>query len=145
MTTIPYTFANQGGSSGVSIPASELDANFTALLNAVNAPGAVTACSTSQSITADQTNQTFSNAGAAGAVTLTLPTPVAGYKYTFICAAAQTLTLDISGSVVIGLGEIATTAGGAVSANTIYSSITLIALSPTLWVATSMTGSWVSA
>jgi hypothetical protein len=75
-------------------------------------------------------------------VTLALPTPVAALEYTFIVEASQDLIIDAGGSVVIGLGEIATSAGGSVSSNSPNSAITLKAISATLWVAISLIGTW---
>lgn len=104
--------------------------------------GQVTAYTSNQTITAAQSYQTFSNMGATGQITLEMPTPAAGLEYTFIAAAAQNMILDVGGSVVIGLGEIATSPGGQIACNSPYSSVTLKALSSTLWVATSLIGTW---
>jgi hypothetical protein len=71
-----------------------------------------------------------------------VPTPVAGLEFTFIVVAAQTLTLDVGGSVVVALGKIATSAGGNVSSSSPYSALTLKAVSSTLWVATFLVGTW---
>jgi hypothetical protein len=103
-----------------------------------------TAYTTNHSMTAAQTTGTFSNAGAAGPVVLTLPTPaIVQLTYTFIVAAAQTLEIDVDGSDIITLGEIASSAGGFVSSDSPYSVITVKAISTTLWVATFLLGSWI--
>lgn len=108
----------------------------------VNGFGNVTAFTSDHTLTSAQSYQTFSNVGATGTVRLTLPTPVTGLEYTFVAAEAQSLVLDVGGSVVIALGEITTTPGGELSSNSPYSVLTLKALSPTLWVATSLLGTW---
>lgn len=108
----------------------------------VNAFGVVTNYTGNQTLTAAQSYGVFANEGAAGDVTLTMPTPVVGLEYTFVVAAAQNLILDVGGSVVIALGEITTTPGGQLSSNSPYSVLTLKALSTTLWVATSLLGTW---
>ena len=111
----------------------------------VNGFGLVTAKTGSDTLTSDQSYQVFTNAGAAGPVILTLPTPAAGLEFTFAVVAAQSLVVDVGGSVVIGLGELVSSAGGNVSSNSPYSAITLKVVSTTLWVATSLVGSWTPA
>lgn len=104
--------------------------------------GLTTACTSNQTLTADQSYQTFTNIGASGGVTLTLPTPAAGLQFSFVVATAQTLTIGVAGLVVIALGEIPSSAGGNVSSNSAFSAVTLKAISSTLWVATSVVGTW---
>lgn len=95
-----------------------------------------------QTLTADQSGRTITNLGASGTVILTLPTAVAGLQFTVIVAAAQTVVVDVGGSVKIGIDEMESTAGGNASANSPYSSVTLKALSATLWAAIARTGTW---
>ena len=104
--------------------------------------GVVTNYTSNQTLTVDQSYQTFTNAGSVGTITLTLPTPVAGLEFTFVVASAQTLNIDVGGSVVIAVGEIPGTAGGGLTSNATYSTITLKAISSTLWVTTGTLGSW---
>lgn len=132
-------------SGGTGLP---LSTGVTGLLGVanggtgVNAFGSVTLYTGNQTLTAAQSYGTFANTGAAGPVTLTMPTPVVGLEYTFVVTEAQNLILDVGGSVVIALGEITTTPGGQLSSNSPYSVLTLKALSTTLWVATSLLGTW---
>ncbi len=135
---VPYTFADKTG----NVPAAYLDANFAFLANQLANQNTVTAYTANHTVTSDENGQTFTNAGAVATVTFALPTPVVGLTYTFIVAAAQNVILDVGGSVVIAIGEIAGTAGGGASSNSPYSAVTLKAVSATLWVATSFTGSW---
>jgi len=136
---VPYIFATQPAGN---VPGSYLDSNFSYLSALVEAGGTVTAYTASHTVTSAETGTTFTNSGAAGAITFTMPTPAAGLVYTFIVATAQTVTVDVSGAVVIAIGEISGTAGGGASSNSPYSSVTLKAISTTLWIATSSTGSW---
>lgn len=52
-------------------------------------------------IDAKLTGTIYSNRGAAGAVTFTLPAPKAGLWFAFAVAAAQTLTVQASGGALI--------------------------------------------
>jgi hypothetical protein len=135
---VPYLFANRTG----NVPAEYLDDDFAYLAALIEAGGTVTAYTANHTVTAAQTGATLTNSGAVGTVTFTMPTPAAGLVYTFIVAAAQNVILDVGGSVVIAIGEIAGTPGGGASCNSPYSSVTLKAISTTLWVATSSIGSW---
>lgn len=104
--------------------------------------GSVVSKTANYTVLAANSGTTFNNIGATGAVTFTMPTPVAGLEYVFVVAAAQNMVLDVGGSVAIGIGEIATSPGGQVACASPYSAIKLKALSATLWVAVSMIGSW---
>lgn len=107
--------------------------------------GVVSTKTVNEALTAAQSYQTFTNEGASGTVTLTLPTPVAGLEFTFVVVASQSLVIDVGGSVVIYVGETPSSAGGSASANSPGSIITLKAISTTVWVATSLVGSWTPA
>lgn len=109
---------------------------------AVWSGGGVTNYTSDHTLTADQVYQSFTNLGATVSVTLTLPTPVVGYEFTFFCVASYSLILDVGGSVQIAVGEIIGAAGGGISTNSPYSALTLKALTTTLWVAKNYTGTW---
>lgn len=139
---VPYLFAERSG----RVPASYLDADFAYLLErstGVTGFGLVTAKTASDTLTAAQSYQTFTNEGAAGPVILTLPTPAAGLEFTAAVVASQTLILDVTGSVVIALGPgIESTAGGQVSANEPGAFVTLKCLSATRWQAIAGGNGW---
>jgi hypothetical protein len=139
---VPYLFADRNG----RVPASYLDADFAYVLarsTGVTGFGLVTAKTANDTLTADQSYQTFTNEGASGPVTLTLPTPAAVLEFTFAVATAQTLTLDVGGSVVIALGPgNETTAGGQISANEPGAFVTLKCLSATRWQAIAGAFGW---
>jgi hypothetical protein len=98
---------------------------------------------TNTSLTSAQSYGISTNSGASGSVTLTLPAAAIGLQYTFVVVAAQTLQINVTGgSVIIGLGEIASSAGGNISSNSPYSAVSLLCLSSTLWAATSIVGTW---
>lgn len=144
MADVPYLFADRSG----RVQASYLDADFAYVLargTGVTGFGLVTAKTANETLTAAQSYQTFTNEGAAGTVTLSLPTPVAGLEFTFVVVASQSLVIDVGGSVVIYVGEIPSSAGGGASSNSPGSIITLKAVSTTVWVATSLVGSWTPA
>lgn len=104
--------------------------------------GVVTAKTANDTLIASQSYGIFTNAGSAGTVTLSLPTPTAGLEFTFICISAQDFVLNAGGTVQIAIGEIIGTAGGGATCNSPYSTVTIRAVSSTLWVATSSLGSW---
>jgi hypothetical protein len=144
MAVVPYLFFDVSG----RVPGSYLDTDFAYVLargTGVTGFGLVTAKTANETLTADQSYQTFTNEGAAGTVTLSLPTPVAGLEFTFVVVASQSLVIDVGGSVVIYVGETPSSAGGSASANSPGSIITLKAISTTVWVATSLVGSWTAA
>lgn len=105
--------------------------------------GETTAKTANDALTIDQSYQTFTNEGASGTVTLSLPTPAAGLEYSAAVVAAQSLILDAGGSVVIALGPgIESTAGGQISANDPGAFVTLKCLSATRWQAIAGGNGW---
>lgn len=78
----------------------------------------------------------FTNTGAAGSVTFTLPTPAAGLWYQFYVDASQAVVITATGSATIKNGTNAATAanGSVTNAGTAGSTICLIAISATQWV-----------
>ncbi len=76
-------------------------------------------------IDAAESGKVFINAGG-GAVTFTLPTPVAGLEYTFVVAVAQDLNIDpdAAGIPTIQILVDTDTAGDAISSNTVGTTVT---------------------
>jgi len=76
----------------------------------------------------------FTNTGAAGGVTFTLPTPAAGLTYEFYRDANQTVTVDVATGVTIRVGASVTTDGGDVTLDAVGSLLRIVAISATQWV-----------
>ena len=73
----------------------------------------------------------------------TLPSAVAGYKYTFIVQDADGLRITAAAGDTIRPGTVAASAtGGYIRCATQGASITLVAINATEWMATSMIGTW---
>jgi len=68
-------------------------------------PYVPTACIASAELFVFDSGHTFSNAGAEGAVTLTLPAAIPGLEYSFLVEAVQELRIDPSGSETIALAN----------------------------------------
>lgn len=95
---------------------------------------------TDTAITATSTGQVYTNAGATGAITFTLPnTPVAGEHVTFIVQAAQTININAPGGTGFRDGG---TTGTVMSSGTIGSVLYLIATNSTTWETVHRTGNW---
>lgn len=82
------------------------------------------------------------NTGAAGATQLALPGAAALYTYTFVVTAAQHLRVDAATGDTIRLNSSVSASAGYVRSNAIGSSITLVAVDTTQWIATSIVGTW---
>jgi hypothetical protein len=80
----------------------------------------------------------FSNAGASGAITITLPTAVKGKVFSFIVMAAQTLNITAPAGSIFGVGL----SGATRTSSTQYSAITLECVDGTNWNVTSLYGTW---
>lgn len=84
----------------------------------------------------------FTNEGATGGVTFSLPTAAANLDYTFYVQAAQTLTIDAASGDTIRFGATVTAADGSISSSTVGSAIRLRAINATEWVAVALVGTW---
>lgn len=100
---------------------------------------AITAKTASYTITATDLalGNAFSNAGASGAITLTLPAPKAGARLWVLKQAQQNLTLSAaSGTTIDGASSWANTA----AQNNKWT--LLIGMSSTLWTVVASSGTW---
>jgi hypothetical protein len=107
--------------------------------------GIATSKTANYTILAADNYRDFDNNGAAGQVTFTLPAATVGLAYGFAVMEAQNLVIDAPGGVTIYLGELATSAGGTITANTIGSYLFIKCRSDTEWLAQSSMGTWTPA
>lgn len=103
----------------------------------------VLAKTSNHSVAAAEKAAVFTNEGAGGEVNFTLPTAVAGYRYTFIVQATQNLRITAAtGDTIRVAGTVSAAAGNMVNA-VIGSSVTLVAINATEWIAESaINGVW---
>jgi hypothetical protein len=112
-------------------------------LGDVPGQGAVSNNTTSYSVQLADTGTVFTNSGALGTVIFTLPTPGAFLlNYTFVVVNAQNLEILLPGGVIGFLGSAQTVSGGNFLSATVGSSITLVAINSTVYIATQSTGLW---
>jgi hypothetical protein len=103
---------------------------------------AVTAVTTTAAPAATDSAAIYTNEGDADGAAVTLPTASAGYSFTFIVQAEQTLTITANTGDTIRIGGSVTAAAGSISAATIGNTITLVSINATEWVATAVVGTW---
>lgn len=106
---------------------------------------AISAKTSGYSPAVNDSGSVYTNEGAGGSVTATLPATAAGLRYTFQVIAAQDHVVDAPAGTTMYAGASATTSGGTLTSNTVGSSITLIAINATTYIAESVTGTWVAA
>jgi hypothetical protein len=94
------------------------------------------------SIVANRTNAIFTNEGATSQVVLTLPTAAANLIYSFVVQDADGLRVTAASGDTIRIAGTATAAAGYVENATIGSTLTLVAINATEWIATSVNGTW---
>ena len=87
----------------------------------------------------------YTNEGDANGATVTLPTAVAGLRFSFCVNVAQVLTVTAATGDTIRIATDVTAAAGSISNGTIGSSVTLQAINATEWIATSYIGTWIGA
>jgi hypothetical protein len=97
---------------------------------------------TALSVAANQTRALFTNEGATAQVVFTLPTAAANYKYTFVVQDTDGIRVTAASGDTIRIAGTATAAAGYVENATIGSTLTLVAINATEWIATSVNGTW---
>lgn len=102
----------------------------------------VEAVTTTKSPAATESNEVYTNEGDADGATVTLPTAAVGLTYTFYVQTGQTLTVTANTGDTIRIAGNVTAAAGSVTSNVVGSSVTLVAINATEWVAVSVVGTW---
>ena len=97
---------------------------------------------TPHTVTAIESDTTYTNQGATSKIVHTLPTAVAGLRFDFICSDTDGIRVTAASGDTIRLGTSVTKTAGYVESTTIGSVICLIAIDATQWFATSMLGNW---
>ncbi len=102
--------------------------------NAVITGRQVTAKTANYSVSTGESNTFFTNSGAAGSVTFTLPPlAVGGFTYEFVRDANQTVIIQADPGQTIKIGSSTTSLGGSVTLDAVGSRIRLVAVSASLW------------
>jgi hypothetical protein len=102
----------------------------------------VTAVTTTASPAATDTGAVYTNEGDADGATITLPTAAAGLRFTAYVQTAQTLTITAGTGDTIRIASNVTAGAGSITSAVVGSSVTLMAINATEWVATASVGSW---
>lgn len=103
----------------------------------------VTAKTSNYTLLATDSGTVFTNAGAAGSVSFTLPTAAAGLEYTIIATTAQTVVLVAdSGHTIRNGGSVTSSSGNFTSDATKGVLLKVIATGTTEWYTESIVGSW---
>ena len=144
-----YTITTAPSASGVYIGECVGYVSSTKILVMLHVNG-VTPVSTTVVKTADYTvtvgdsGKTFTNTGAAGAVTFALPAAVAGLKYRFRVGVAQQLRIDPNGTETISLPStgVPSAAGAYIVADAIGETVDIQCVEAGSWSVFGYTGTW---
>ncbi len=95
-------------------------------------------------VTAAESGRTFTNTGAAGAVTFALPAAVAGLRYRFRVGVAQQLRIDPNGTETISLPSTGapSAAGAYIVADAIGETVDIQCVEAGSWSVFGFTGTW---
>jgi len=93
-------------------------------------------------LAANESNKVLTNEGTTAENYHTLPSAAAGYVFTFVVQDADGLRVVAAGGDTIRVIDKVTAAAGYLSSTTIGSTVTLVAINGTEWIATSISGVW---
>ena len=94
-------------------------------------------------VTVNDNGKTFTNTGAAGAVTFALPPATVGLRYQFWVKAAQELRIDPNGTETIALDTgVQQAAGKYITANAVGEHISVLCVKAGEWDTADPTGTW---
>jgi hypothetical protein len=103
----------------------------------------VTAKTANYTVTASDIGTTFTNAGAAGAITFALPAATVGLWYRFVVKAAQELRLDPNGTETISLPTgVQQAAGKYIGADAVGERISIECVAAGVWETHEAVGTW---
>lgn len=102
----------------------------------------ITAVTTTASPAATDAGTVYTNEGDVDGATITLPTAAAGLNFIAYVQTAQTLTITANSGDTIRIASNVTAAAGSITSNVVGSSVTLVAINATEWVAIASIGSW---
>lgn len=145
--TLTGTLATQNANTVFSGPASGAAAQptFRALVTADLPASSVTSqASTPVSLASTDANKIYTNEGASALIVFNLPTAVKGIgPYTFIVQDTDGIQVVAASGDTIRVGVNASATAGNAQSTVIGSSITIVAINVTEWIAYSVTGTWV--
>lgn len=98
--------------------------------------------STPYTVLTTESNAHFTNEGAAAKIVFNLPTAAANLKYTFIVQDADGIDITAATGDTIRRDTSVTATGGTITSTSIGSTITLVAINATEWIATEIVGTW---
>lgn len=84
----------------------------------------------------------YTNEGSSGAISIGLPACSANLTYSFVVQTAVAIGIIAAAGDTINVGTSLSAAAGSATATTVGSSITLVGINSTAWMATSLTGTW---
>ena len=151
--TGPLAFQSSFSGTGSNIDTS-LSRNTAGVLsaNTTSANNALASILKSERVVVDadggavstaQSNTYFSNEGAGSEANFTLPTAAANLTYTFITQDNSGLKVTANTGDTIAIGASVSAAAGNIASTTIGSTVKLVAINATEWVAVSATGTWI--
>jgi hypothetical protein len=146
-TTTAATFnktteAAPGGTGAVLFAGGVHVAKRIVTPSTITAGTLVAAKTSAYPVVATEPRTLFTNEGASAGVTFTLPTAVANLSYTFVVQDADGVTITAASGDTIRFAGTVTAAAGSIASTTIGSTITLVAINATEWIAISVVGTW---
>jgi hypothetical protein len=97
---------------------------------------------TTTSINANRSRGVFTNEGAVARVDIVLPTAAAGIQYTYIVNDADGFRITAATGDTIRIAGTVSAAAGYIESTTVGSTVTLVSINVTEWIATSVNGTW---
>jgi len=122
---------------GVAAPGAKFEVN-----GAIRGQMDVEAATADPAPTAAESRKLFTNEGATGQVTMTLPSAAAGLDFTFVTQDVDGILVTAATGDTIRVAGSVSASGGTASSTTIGNALRLVAINATEWVAVSVIGTW---
>jgi hypothetical protein len=146
---VDFTISQQVGGSSVTFLNADADSLITigdgtrkVYVVKLTALARVVANTGTETPAVNESGSIITNEGDADGSNIILPTAQAGLMITAYVQAAQTLTVTANTADTIRIGADVTAAAGSITCATVGSSVTLVAINSTEWVATASVGTW---
>jgi hypothetical protein len=135
------TYDDRKVATGNPLPVADAPV-LAALLALTAALGALVVDNDGRTITAAETRTIYSNEGATAIAPFVLPTAVAGLDFSFMVQDADGIRVTAAAGDTIQVGSALSAVAGKIESTATGSSVRLIALNATEWMAVSAVGTW---
>ena len=143
LVTVAYADGEDGSGIPIAMSATALSGGVNRPYLNNNHPYTPIVCTSATTVRLFSNGATYTNTGASGSVTFTLPTPLIGYKYKFVVTAAQAVVIEPGDAAIQkALNTATSSAGDYITSSTVGDWIEIECFDGTSWTCVGASQAW---